>query len=184
MPEAQPELTTRRLVLRPFTPADAREVQRLAGERAIAATTCSIPHPYPDGAAEAWIAGHPAAYAEGVSVTFAITLRKGGELAGCIGFNVNGKNEWAEIGYWIGQPYWGHGYATEALRALIPWAFATFPLQRLQACHFMSNPASGRVMEKAGMTREGILRQRVKKWGVFEDIAVYAILRHEATGLT
>lgn len=181
---AQPQLTTHRLVLRAFQMEDAAAVQRMAGERAIAATTCSIPHPYPDGAAEQWISGQPEAYAEGVCVTFAIALRKTGELLGAIGFNVNQKNDWAEIGYWIGQPYWGHGYATEALRALIPWTFDTFPLNRLQACHFTRNPASGRVMLKAGMRQEGILRQRVKKWGVFEDIAIYSILRPEQAGLS
>lgn len=178
----QPQLVTQRLVLRAFQPTDAQCVQQLAGERVIASTTCSIPHPYPDGAAEQWIQGQPEAYAEGVSVTFAITLRKTGDLLGAIGFNVNQINDWAEIGYWIGQPYWGRGYATEALRALIPWTFDTFPLNRLQACHFTRNPASGRVMIKAGMRHEGILRQRVKKWGVFEDIAIYSILRPELAG--
>lgn len=180
----QPQLITQRLLLRAFDLADAPAVQALAGDRAIASTTCSIPHPYPDGAAEQWISGQAAAYAEGVSVTFAITLKKSGALLGAIGFNVNQKNDWAEIGYWIGQPYWGHGYATEALRALIPWTFETLPLNRLQACHFTRNPASGRVMVKAGLRHEGILRQRVKKWGVFEDIAIYSILRPELAGLS
>jgi ribosomal-protein-alanine N-acetyltransferase len=181
---AQPQLVTQRLVLRAFQMADAEAVQQLAGDRIIASTTCSIPHPYPAGAAEQWISGQPAAYAEGIGVTFAITLRKSGELVGAMGFNVNQKNDWAEIGYWIGHPHWGRGYATEALRALIPWTFETMPLNRLQACHFTRNPASGRVMIKAGMRPEGILRQRVKKWGVFEDIAIYSILRPELSGLS
>ena len=182
MSETLPEVKTQRLLLRPFRLEDGPEVQRLAGEREIASTTCSIPHPYLDGVAELWISTHAAAYIEREGVTLAITQKKTGVLMGAIGFNVNLKNGWAEIGYWIGKPYWGHGYATEALRALIPWAFATFPLNRLQACHFTRNPASGRVMQKAGMTLEGVLRQRVKKWGKFEDIAVYAILRHESEG--
>jgi RimJ/RimL family protein N-acetyltransferase len=174
-----PELTTQRLRLRPFRSTDAPDVQRLAGEREIASTTCSVPHPYRDGAAELWINTHAGAFEEGASATLAITLQKTGELIGAIGIEVNEKNDWAEAGYWIGVPYWGHGYATEALRAMIPWAFETLNLNRIQACHFTRNPASGRVMQKAGMTLEGILRQRVKKWGKFEDIAVYAILRHE-----
>ena len=182
MKKKLPELTTKRLILRPFRPADGPAVQRLAGERVIASTTCSIPHPYLDGVAELWISTHAGAFAEGTGATLAITLRKTGELAGAIGVDVNEKNDWAEVGYWIGQPYWGRGYATEALRAMLPWAFETFDLNRIQACHFTRNPASGRVMQKAGMTREGILRQRVKKWGVFEDIAVYALLRHEFVG--
>ncbi len=182
MSNTLPELKTQRLLLRPFRLEDGPEVQRLAGEREIASTTCSIPHPYLDGVAELWISTHAAAYIEREGATLAITQKKSGVLMGAIGFNVNLKNGWAEIGYWVGKPYWGHGYATEALRALIPWAFEAFPLNRLQACHFTRNPASGRVMQKAGMTLEGILRQRVKKWGKFEDIAVYAILRHESEG--
>lgn len=179
MSDPSSTLRTTRLVLRPFEPRDAGDVERLAGERDIASTTVSIPHPYPPGAALAWIATHGPARAEGRSATFAITLERTGELVGAMGFEVNPKNDWAELGYWIGKPYWGRGYATEALRALVPWAFEHFPLNRLQACHFTRNPASGRVMEKAGLTREGVLRQRVKKWGRFEDIAIYAILRHE-----
>ena len=158
-------------------------MQQLAGEREIASTTSSIPHPYLAGVAELWISTHAAAFTERTGATFAVTQKKTGLLLGAMGFDVNLSNGWAEIGYWIGKPYWGHGYATEALRTLIPWAFEAFPLNRLQACHFTRNPASGRVMQKAGMTREGILRQRVKKWGQFEDIAVYAILRHECAGL-
>ncbi len=106
--------------------------------------------------AELWISTHAAAYIEREGATLAITQKKTGVLMGAIGFNVNLKNGWAEIGYWVGKPYWGHGYATEALRALIPWAFDAFPLNRLQACHFTRNPASGRVMQKAGMTDDDI----------------------------
>lgn len=172
-------IRTARLVLRPFRSTDAPEVERLAGDRAIASTTCSIPHPYPPGAAVAWIATHEEALGAGKAATFAITLAADGALAGAIGFEVNLKNDWAEVGYWIGRPFWNRGYATEALRALLPWAFENFPLNRLQACHFTRNPASGRVMEKCGMTREGVMRQRVKKWDRYEDIAIYAILRGE-----
>ena len=175
-------LRTAHLTLRPFRAGDAPAVERMAGDRDIASTTCSIPHPYPAGAARVWIDTHAQALAEGRSATFAIALTATDELVGAIGFEVNQKNDWAELGYWIGKPYWGRGYATEALRALIPWAFEHFHLHRLQACHFTRNPASGRVMEKAGMTLEGVLRQRVKKWGRFEDIAVYSILHGEQRG--
>lgn len=178
-----PELTTKRLLLRPFRFDDAPVVEQLAGDREIAATTSNIPHPYPAGAAALWISTHAGACLEGTGATLAITLKKTGALIGSIGLDLNLKHGWAEIGYWIGKPYWGHGYATEALRTLVPWAFEAFPLNRLQACHFTGNPASGRVMQKAGLTLEGILRQKVKKWGRFEDIAVYAILRHECAGL-
>lgn len=177
----QPTLRTERLVLRPFLASDAPLVRLLAGERDITSTTLSIPHPYPEGAAEAWIASHAAAWADGKSATFAIAIAATGDLCGAMGLDVNAEHDWAELGYWIGRPYWARGYATEALRALIPWAFANLPLIRLQACHFMRNPASGRVMQKAGMKLEGVLRQRVKKGDVYEDIAIYAILKGETS---
>lgn len=184
MKKKQPRLMTPRMVLRPFRAEDAPAVQQLAGHHDIASTTLSIPHPYPDGVAELWISSHASKYAEGVETVFALTLRASGDLIGAMGFEENPRHDWAEIGYWIGRPFWGQGYATEALRSFIQWTFAHTALNRLQSCHFMRNPASGRVMQKAGMTREGIMRQRVKKWGHYEDIAIYAILRSEAAGPT
>lgn len=183
MKKKQPRIITTRLVLRPFKAGDAPIVQHLAGHQDIASTTLSIPHPYPVGLAELWISSHASKYAEGSETVFALTLRTTGEVIGAMGFEVNPRHDWAEIGYWIGRPYWDQGYATEALRSLIPWTFAHTALNRLQACHFMRNPASGRVMQKADMKLEGVMRQRVKKWGRYEDIAIYAILRTEATGL-
>lgn len=173
----QPSLSTPRLVLRPFRVTDAADVQRLAGDAAVADTTLSIPHPYPDGAAEAWIATHAEAWRDGREAVFAITLRGTGELAGAIGCIINRTHDRGEFGYWLGREYWNRGIATEALRTLIPWTFATFNLHRLQAGHFARNPASGRVMEKAGMLREGRHRGRVKRNGRYEDVVEYAILR-------
>jgi len=83
------------------------------------------------------------------------------------------------MGYWIGKSYWGKGYCTEAARRLIKYGFEELKLNRIFA-HFMTgNPASGRVMEKAGMIYEGHLRQHVKKWDVVQDLKIYAILKDE-----
>jgi len=86
------------------------------------------------------------------------------------------------LGFWIGTDYWSQGYATEAGRAVIRFAFEQLNLNRVHAHHMVRNPASGRVLEKLGMKREGVLRQRLKKWGVFEDVVVMAILREEWAG--
>ena len=83
----------------------------------------------------------------------------------------------AELGYWIGKPYWGQGYCTEAARATLDFGFEQLGLNRIFAHHFARNPASGRVMQKIGMTREGRLRQHVKKWDAFEDLELYGILK-------
>jgi ribosomal-protein-alanine N-acetyltransferase len=173
----QPELTTERLLLRPFALADAPIVQQLAGDEAIASTTGTIPHPYEDGMAEEWIRTHPKAFEEGKGVIFAITLCEDKTLIGAIGLTIERDHERAELGYWIGKPYWGNGYCTEAARAVLNYGFAELGLNRIYATHFSRNPASGRVMEKIGMACEGCQRQHFRKWGTFEDLKVYAILR-------
>lgn len=174
-----PTLTTERLILRPFDLADAPAVQRLAGDPAIADTTLNIPHPYEDGVAETWIASHQEAFSAGQSVTLAITRRGDGALLGAIGLRTNQRFDRAEMGYWVGKPYWNQGYASEAARALIGYGFGQLGLNRIYAHHLVRNPASGRVMEKAGMAYEGTLRQHVKKNDVYEDLRLYAVLRND-----
>lgn len=175
----QPTLQTQRLILRPFTLADAPVVQRLAGEREIAAMTLMIPHPYEDGMAQEWIKTHPKAFEKGTAINFAIALRESGELCGAIGLGIDAENNHAELGYWIGKPYWGQGYCTEAARAVVGYGFDAIGLHRIHATHFSHNPASGRVMQKIGMSYEGCRRQYTRKWGKFEDILQYGILRSD-----
>lgn len=173
-------LETERLVLRSFTLADAPEVQRLAGDRDIASTTLSIPHPYLPGMAEQWIQSHHESYQNGHTINFAIVLHPGAPLIGSIGLhNIHPANCRAELGYWIGKPYWNHGYCTEAARAVLQYAFGVLGLNRIFATHVLRNPASGRVMQKLGMSCEGRLRQHVEKWGRFEDLKVYGILKSD-----
>ena len=175
----RPTLETERLLLRPFVPTDADEVQRLAGDRAIADTTLDIPHPYTDGLAADWIATHAADFAAGTGVTFAVTRKPDGALVGAIALKDIQAGFKAELGYWTGRPYWGCGYCTEAARAVLRFAFTELSLQRVFAHHFCRNPASGKVMQKLGMKPEGVLRRHVLKWGQAEDIAFYGILRSE-----
>lgn len=179
MPTERPTLETARLILRPFTLADAPDVQRLAGDRAVASTTQNIPHPYEDGMAERWISTHQEAFERGTQISFAITRRADGALLGGIGLHPNPAHRHAEMGYWIGTPYWNQGYTSEAAAAARDYAFTVLDLHRVFARHLTRNPASGRVMQKIGMTYEGTLRQHSLKWDVFEDIAVYGILRDE-----
>jgi ribosomal-protein-alanine N-acetyltransferase len=175
----QPELVTERLLLRPFTLADAPVVQRMAGDKDIASVTVNIPHPYEDGMAEKWIGTHRPGFESGKEAVFAIVRRECGTLIGAIELTINREHERAELGYWIGKPYWGNGYCTEAAREVVKYGFDELRLTRIQATHFVRNPASGRVMQKIGMTYEGCLRQYLKKWDAFEDLKMYAILRTE-----
>jgi len=172
-----PTLITKRLILRPFTLDDAPDVQRLAGAPEIANTTLLIPHPYPDGAAEEWINTHAAAFAENKNANFAITLKATKELIGAIGLTFNQSDNNAEMGYWVGHPYWNHGYCTEAAREILRHGFIDRKLKRIHAHHFGSNPASGKVMLKLGMKYEGTLRKHIRKNDRFEDAVMYGILQ-------
>jgi [ribosomal protein S5]-alanine N-acetyltransferase len=174
MPQ-QPTLRTARLTLRPFTMDDAPAVQRLASAYEVALNTLFIPHPYPEGAAEEWIGKHQAEFDENRIHHFALD---DGELVGAMALvmKVDGL---AEIGYWIGVPYWGRGYATEAAAELIRYGFEDLGQRRIYAGHYTRNPASGRVLQKVGMQHEGTLRRHLLKWGEPLDIAYYGILREE-----
>lgn len=181
MTSSQPTLETERLILRPFVLSDAPEVQRLAGDREIAATTTNVPHPYEEGMAEEWIASHRERFESGTLAAFAIVVREGNTLVGAISLTIQGKHARAELGYWLGKVYWNRGFCTEAARAVVRYGFQTLGLNRIHASHFARNPASGRVMEKVGMTREGCLRQHVRKWDAFEDLVIYGIVKGEHT---
>ena len=172
----QPTLSTERLTLRPFRLSDAAEVQRLAGDRAIADTTLAVPHPYEDGVAESWIETHARKYASGELATFAVSLRSDESLIGAVGITISPEFHRGDLGYWIGCPYWNRGYCTEASIRIVEFAFSTLNLHRVTAYHLARNPASGRVMEKIGMIREGVLRDHTFRWGKHEDLVAYGIL--------
>lgn len=173
-----PSLTTARLMLRQFVLQDAPVIQRLAGAPEVAAGTF-IPHPYENGMAEEWITRQQAEYAEGKAIIFAITSATTQELIGSIGLMLNQVHRHAQLGYWIGVPYWGQGYCTEAGRAVLRFGFHELDLHRIWAPHFKRNPASGRVMQKIGMQYEGCQREHYLHSGRFEDALLYGILRHE-----
>jgi [ribosomal protein S5]-alanine N-acetyltransferase len=174
---SQPTLNTKRLILRPFVPSDAAELRRLAGAPEVAATTLRIPHPYPRDYAERWIGGQGEFFETGAGVIFAIVRRRDAALVGCVSLECDADNRSAELGYWIGVPYWNRGYATEAARMTVAFGFAYFGLHAVKSSHFGSNPASGRVMEKIGMRLEGRRREQLYKEGRgYEDLVDYGIL--------
>jgi ribosomal-protein-alanine N-acetyltransferase len=174
---APPSIETPHLRLRAFTLGDAPAVQAYCADADIASTTINIPHPYEDGMAEEWITTHAAAFREGRQVTFAIERRADDALVGAIDLRLAPEHRCAELGYVIYKPFWGQGYATEAAIAIIRYGFDRLDLNRIEAHYLDHNPASGRVMEKAGMTFEGTMRQHIIKDGVLRDTHHHAILR-------
>ena len=170
-------IETERLCLRPLNESDIPELVSLIGARQVAATTLRIPHPYEEKHAREFLVS----IAQKGELRLAITLRSDGRLCGGVGLNPDPEHRHAELGYWIGVPCWGNGYATEAARAVVRYGFETLSLNRIFAHHFIHNPASGKVLKKIGMKYEGRMRQHVLKWGAFVDLELYAILREDWT---
>ncbi len=154
------KLKTHRLTLRPPAPADAARVSLLAGDYEVASMTATIPHPYSKAMAADWI-GEVCQGDEGV----VFMIEQSGAVIGCTGYRAFGADH-AELGYWIGKVFWGQGYATEAVRALIAHAFDTDGFDYLLAGYFEDNPASARVIEKLGFVAQGgELRECVARGG-------------------
>ena len=178
----QPNLSTSRLLLRPFEGRDAGDVQRLAGDPKVADTTYNIPHPYPDGAAEEWISGHRPAFQDRSQVTFAITLEGSEGPVGAVGLNLLDDGDSAELGYWVGVPYWNRGIATEATRAVIEYGFSRLLLKRIVGWHLVRNPGSGRVMRKAGMRSDPAATKTLTKNCREEHLTSCSITKEDWAG--
>ena len=170
-----PILETPRLELGTWGESDIPELVPLISAREVAATTLRIPHPYEKKHAREFLAS----IAKENELRLAIRLRKDGRLCGGVGLHPEAQHNRAELGYWIGVPYWGNGYATEAATAVVRYGFEQLKLNRIFATHFTHNPASGNVLRKIGMKYEGRMRQHVLKWGEFIDLELYSILREE-----
>jgi RimJ/RimL family protein N-acetyltransferase len=169
-----------RLLLGGFEEEDAPELQRLAGAREIADTTLSIPHPYAMDHALAWIGNQRRESVRGRAANFAVRLLSGSRLIGSVSLrDIDPEHLQAELGFWIGREWWGQGYAREAAAAVVRFGFEDLGLNRIYAHHMARNPAAGQVLRHIGMQREGLLRSRVRKWGVYEDVVLYAILRDD-----
>jgi [ribosomal protein S5]-alanine N-acetyltransferase len=170
-----PTLETTRLRLRPYSQADITELLPLIGTREVAATTLRIPYPYTEQDARDFFA-----LLQGTrKIWLAITLRADGRQIGGIGLTVDEQHQHAELGYWLGAPYWGQGYATEAAGEMLRYGFETLKLHRVFASHFKHNPASGRLLAKLGMRYEGCRREHLRKWDEFVDSELYGVLRRE-----
>jgi RimJ/RimL family protein N-acetyltransferase len=145
-------LEAKRLMLRTAVPDDAEAITALINDRRIAGNMVGVPHPYTLTDAEAAIAA-----AQG-KPQFVITLMDGRVLGGC---GLGAHAGYPELGYWLGIPYWGNGYATEAARTLIDFAFTDLECTELRAGASIRNPASRRVLEKCGFQWTGVTLQRI-----------------------
>jgi [ribosomal protein S5]-alanine N-acetyltransferase len=146
-------LETERLLLRPPEAGDAAFITPLIGDYDVAKNLSRVPHPYSEADAMAYIEKTAQERAKGEAYSFAIALKDGGAFIGCCGLHL--KNGVFEFGYWLGKPYWGRGFATEAARRLVGFAFDDLKTARLVAGWYHDNPASGRVLAKIGCKPNG-----------------------------
>lgn len=169
-------ITTKRLLLRPFELADAKRVSELCNNYNIYKSTLTLPYPYPVECAIGWIETHKDNFDNDNFYDFAITDNSTGELYGAIGLSNKKAHRNGELGYWIGEENWGNGYATEAAKAIIAFAFTEKQYHKVYARFFAANPGSGRVMQKCGMVQEGILKQHIYKVNKYDDLIHYGII--------
>ena len=161
--------------IRSFQPEDAPSLAKYGNNRAVWRNIWDQhPYPYGIGDAEEWIRN---AMQQSPETIFAIASAD--EAIGCIGMLPQNDvaRLSAEVGYWLGEPFWGRGIATAALKALTEHAFTEFDLVRLYATVMEWNPASARVLEKAGYEYEGLMRKSAVKDGQVIDQWLYAIVR-------
>ncbi len=173
------ELHTTRLLLRSLEIEDATAMVRLAGANEIAATTLNIPHPTRTAMPGGSSPKQARTFTRGARSLLPFRFRPGRDLCGAVGLNIAEAHRRAELGYWIGVPFWGKGFATEAAGAVVAFGFETQRLHRILAHYFCGNTASHRVLEKIGMRHEGRFRQHIQKWGRIIDVENYGLLAEE-----
>ncbi len=167
-----------KFILRPIKKGDEASIAKYGNNKKIGINlTDEFPHPYTLKEAKKWIKLNQTK--EMQKTNFAIVVNK--EVIGCTGISLKKDNErkTAEIGYWIGEPFWGQGIVTEVAKIITKYAFKTFDLERVQAKVFEYNPASARVLEKTGFKYEGTLRNNsIKNKKICSEL-VYSKLRKE-----
>lgn len=174
-----PDIETPRLRLRKLTMRDAQDIFAYSQDPLVAQYVLwDAQHSISE--ARSYLRFMLRKYRLGEAASWGIEYRATGRIIGTIGFSwIQRENSAAEVGYSLSRDYWNQGLMTEALGALLDYGFTAMNLNRIEAQHETQNPASGAVMRKCGMQREGLLRQRLLNKGRFVDVELYAILRSD-----
>lgn len=177
-------LRTARLTLRPLGAADVVAFHRLINDWEICRRVPDAPFPYPEQQARSWIEAAAASREAGRAEQFAVVETGSGQLIGCVGLVLGQKQTEAELGYWIGRPYWRQGYALEALRRLVGWGFAMLPIARLTALVAADNGASLALLQRLGFCQTGVGEQVFScRPGEKLPVRHFALLRDMSVGL-
>ncbi|MBZ0301169.1 MAG: GNAT family N-acetyltransferase [Anaerolineae bacterium] len=174
-----PTLETERLRLRRFELADAPIVQTLLNDPDVTGNLLEASLPFSLEDACSMITTSHATFEAGTGWAFAVTRKSNDDLVGYCDIQLQCEHQRGAITYWIGRPYWWQGYATEAAKKVVRFGYEQLGLNRIYAYVLQRNTASAHVLQKAGLIREGTLRQSILKAGVFEDVDFYALLRED-----
>lgn len=178
-------LESKRLILRPLQTTDAEAMTTLLQDPVIARWTLRLPWPYTLDDARHFIALQTDDEHAGMALNWGIVERVSDRLTGVVGLHgIDTAAGRAELGYWMGEPYRGKGYTTEAARRIVSWAFETAGFERIQATYFVGNDASATIMRKIGMTHEGLLRGYARKYDHLHDVHLYAVLRDDSSWMS
>jgi hypothetical protein len=170
-------LETERLLLRPFTMRDRDDLHHILSDPQVTATLLDVPEPFTLSDAADWIRYAQDGAATGSLYAYAMVAKHDAALLGWIDLEIEREHRRGDMAYWLGQPYWGRGFASEAARCMVRFGFETLDLNRIYAQCIASNSASARVMQKAGMRYEATRRHGTRKGEQFYDLHVYGMTR-------
>lgn len=177
--DSLPVIETKRLRLRMPSAKDIPRMVEYANHPQIYKMTLNVPHPYHEKDAISWINMANQGFDDKNHFVFAICNLSDDQFMGGIGLRVNTRFNHAELGFWIGEPFWNNGYVTEATKEILAFGFEQIGLQKIFGIHMIENPASGRIMEKNGMIKEGEFVDHLKKRDKYYTVIQYRLTKDE-----
>lgn len=174
-----PILETRTLRLRKPTTKDLPKIREYANNSEIAKMTLNIPHPYQEKDAIFWLNRANQGFEDKSKYVFAICKLSNDDFIGGISLKINSRFNRAELGYWIAEPFWNKGFATEATQETLRFGFEEAGIHKIFATHLLDNPASGKVMTKNGMTKEWTLIDHFRKDDTYLSVVQYRLTKKE-----
>jgi ribosomal-protein-alanine N-acetyltransferase len=177
--KAFPELNTNKLKLRKIRPQDLSSLLQYCNNKKISDQILNIPYPYQEEDAIFRMNFVLQGFKNKERYVFAITLKEKDELIGEIGLHLDKGNDSAQLGYWIGEPFWGQGIVTEAAGAILQFGFEALKLNKIYATHYPDNKASAKVMLNNKMIKEAELKEHYKINGAFRDVVQCRLTKKE-----
>ena len=183
MKQKFPEIETERLILNQPLASDLESIAEILNRPVYSENTINIPFPYSADDAQFWINLAKRGYENQNHYIFAIRLKGQHKIIGGIDLGLDQRFNKAELGYWLSEKYWNNGFATEAVKSVIKFGFENLQLKRIFATHFDTNPSSGKVMQKSGMKKEGLVQCHTFKNGEYQNHVLYAIINESSSCL-